>query len=43
MSTGLERVNMTQEDAAERLGIAEAPWSRWLNHTQIQSRAMDNL
>jgi putative zinc finger/helix-turn-helix YgiT family protein len=39
----LERVNMTQREAAERLGIAEATLSRWLNETQIQSRAMDNL
>ena len=39
----LERVNMTQKEAAERLGIAEATLSRWLNETQIQSRAMDNL
>jgi putative zinc finger/helix-turn-helix YgiT family protein len=41
--TALERVNMTQKEAAERLGIAEATLSRWLNETQIQSRAMDNL
>ena len=34
---------MTQKEAAERLGIAEATLSRWLNETQIQSRAMDNL
>ena len=34
---------MTQKKAAERLGIAEATLSRWLNETQIQSRAMDNL
>ena len=38
-----ERVNMTQKEAAERLGIAEATLSRWLNEMQIQSRAMDNL
>jgi putative zinc finger/helix-turn-helix YgiT family protein len=43
MRTGLERVNLTQKEAAERLGIAEATLSRWLNETQIQSRAMDNL
>jgi transcriptional regulator with XRE-family HTH domain len=43
MRTGLERINMTQKEAAERLGIAEATLSRWLNETQIQSRAMDNL
>jgi putative zinc finger/helix-turn-helix YgiT family protein len=39
----LERVDMTQKEAADRLGIAEATLSRWLNETQIQSRAMDNL
>ncbi|MCI0376889.1 MAG: helix-turn-helix domain-containing protein [Gemmataceae bacterium] len=39
----LERVNLTQKEAAERLGIAEATLSRWLNETQIQSRALDNL
>ena len=40
---GLERLNMTQKEAAERLGIAEATLSRWLTDTQIQSRALDNL
>jgi len=39
----LARVGMTQKEAAQRLGIAEATLSRWLNETQIQSRAMDNL
>jgi DNA-binding transcriptional regulator YiaG len=39
----LERVEMTQKEAAERLGIAEATLSRWLTETQIQSRALDNL
>src|SRR5216684_52873 len=43
MRTALERLNMTQKEAADRLGIAEATLSRWLNETQIQSRAMDNL
>ena len=43
MRTALERVAMSQKEAAERLGIAEATLSRWLNETQIQSRAMDNL
>src|SRR6266404_4932926 len=43
MRAGLERLNMTQREAAERLGIAEATLSRWLTDTQIQSRAMDNL
>jgi putative zinc finger/helix-turn-helix YgiT family protein len=40
--TALDRLGMTQKDAAERLGIAEATLSRWLNESQIQSRAMDN-
>ena len=40
---GIKRVGMTQKEAAARLGIAEATLSRWLNETQIQSRAMDNL
>jgi len=40
---GIERIGMTQKAAAQRLGIAEATLSRWLNKTQIQSRAMDNL
>ncbi len=39
----LTRVTMPQKVAAARLGIAEATLSRWLNETQIQSRAMDNL
>ena len=43
MRAALERVTMTQRNAAECLGIAEATLSRWLNETQIQSRAMDNL
>jgi len=43
MRAALERVAMTQKEAAERLGVAEATLSRWLNETQIQSRAMDNL
>jgi putative zinc finger/helix-turn-helix YgiT family protein len=43
MRAALERLSMTQKEAADRLGIAEATLSRWLNETQIQSRAMDNL
>jgi putative zinc finger/helix-turn-helix YgiT family protein len=43
MRKALERLNMSQKEAAERLGVAEATLSRWLNETQIQSRAMDNL
>jgi DNA-binding transcriptional regulator YiaG len=40
---GLERLNMTQEQAAERLGIPESTLSDWLTDTQIQSRALDKL
>lgn len=40
---GLDRIGITQKEAAERLGIAEETLSRWLNAAQIQSRAMDNL
>ena len=43
MRAALARIGLTQKDAAERLGIAEETLSRWLNETQIQSRAMDNL
>jgi DNA-binding transcriptional regulator YiaG len=43
MREALGRIGMTQKEAAERLGIAEATLSRWLNYAQIQSRAMDNL
>lgn len=43
MRTALERVTLTQKEAADQLGIAEATLSRWLTETQIQSRAMDNL
>jgi DNA-binding transcriptional regulator YiaG len=43
IEAALARVGMTQKDAAERLGIAEATLSRWLNESQIQTRAMDNL
>lgn len=43
MRSALERINLTQKEAADRLGVAEATLSRWLHRTQIQSRAMDNL
>ena len=43
MRSALERIQMTQKEVATRLGIAEATLSRWLNETQIQTRAMDNL
>ena len=40
---GIKRIGMTQKEVARVLGPAEATMSRWLNETQIQSRAMDNL
>jgi putative zinc finger/helix-turn-helix YgiT family protein len=43
IQAALERLGLTQKEAAEKLGIAEATLSRWLTQTQIQSRAMDNL
>ena len=43
MRSALERIGMTQRDAAHRLGVAEETLSRWLTGAQIQSRAMDNL
>ena len=43
MRAALDRLQMSQKEVAERLGIAEATLSRWLNETQIQTRAMDNL
>lgn len=39
----LSCLGMTQKEAARRLGIAEETLSRWLNESQIQSRALDNL
>ena len=39
---GIDRLGLTQKEIAERLGIAEATLSRWVNRCVIQSRAMDN-
>ena len=39
----LLRVGMSQKEACERLGIAEATLSRWLSEVQLQSRSLDNL
>ncbi len=39
----IKRVGMSQKEVAGRLGIAAETLSRWLNETQIQSRAMDNF
>ena len=36
------RLGLSQKQVAERLGIAEATLSRWVNKLVIQSRAMDN-
>ncbi len=41
--TSLKRIGMPQKEIAQRLGIAEATISRWLNEIQIQSRSMDTL
>ena len=40
---GIKRVGLSQKEFASRVGIAEATLSRWLNRSQIQNRAMDNL
>ena len=40
---GIKRVGLSQKEIANRLGIAEATLSRWLNGIQIQSRSLDNL
>jgi len=39
----LGQLGLTQKDVSDRLGIAEATMSRWLNESQIQSKAMDRL
>lgn len=39
----LQSLRISQKDLAERLRIAEATLSRWLNGVQIQSRSMDLL
>jgi putative zinc finger/helix-turn-helix YgiT family protein len=39
----IQRVGMSQKEFANCVGIAAETLSRWLNETQIQSRAMDNL
>ena len=37
----LDRIGSSQKEVAERLGIAEATLSRWLNETQIQAKSLD--
>lgn len=39
----IKRVQLSQKDVSQQLGIAEATLSRWLSKTQIQSRSMDTL
>ena len=39
----LARLDLSQKEVADRLGIAEATISRWLSETQIQSKSMDRL
>ena len=34
---------MSQKEACERLGIAEATLSHWLSEVQLQSRSLDSL
>jgi len=40
---GLDRLGLSQKELAERIGVAEATISRWLNETHIQSRSLDRL
>ena len=37
----LDRIGLSQKEVAQRLGIAEATLSRWLNETQIQAKSLD--
>lgn len=39
----LRELGLSQKQAAARLGVAEATFSRWVTGAVIQSRAMDNL
>ena len=39
----INRLGTSQKELARQLSIAEATLSRWLNETQIQSRAMDKV
>lgn len=39
----IKALGMSQKQVAERIGVAEASLSRWVNGALIQSRAMDNL
>jgi DNA-binding transcriptional regulator YiaG len=39
----IKEIGMSQKEVARCIGIAEETLSRWLNESQIQSRAMDIL
>jgi len=39
----MNRIRMTQKEVAERLGFADATFSRWMVGVQIQTRTSDNL
>jgi transcriptional regulator with XRE-family HTH domain len=39
---GIERLGLSQEDVAKRLGVDKEVLWRWANDFEIQSRAMDN-
>jgi DNA-binding transcriptional regulator YiaG len=43
MYAALDRLGMSPQEAADRLGISEEILNYWLTETQIQPRAMDNL
>jgi putative zinc finger/helix-turn-helix YgiT family protein len=43
MRQGVKALGLSQQELAERLGVAKETISRWVNGALIQSRAMDNL
>ena len=43
MQQGIKKLKLSQQQLAERLGVAQETISRWVNGALIQSRAMDNL
>jgi putative zinc finger/helix-turn-helix YgiT family protein len=42
MRQGVKALGLSQQELAERLGVAKETISRWVNGALIQSRAMDN-